>query len=439
MCLIKFWIINIPTRTVVLEREFPINLAKAKRSNYNGDLSNPKLKDRANFVNSVFAALGFEAEKRLQSSSDADWEHSLQTDQLEYYDFSMDNKLPVIELNLDDSYSIWPLIIIEQNKHLFCGLPLVYNESKHLIDHLTISTGFSTLKSLISFYTKENRSNLELFIANYLPFGQLISFPIELSKTSLMSLSVKNKKQDAFILLKINELISSSGLDKELIYGSVTVENNRSLGDNCKMILNIKELDQLNLVLSPYVRKLPVDRENSALQIRFNQAGCKTIHYLCDSKLFKPLIVYDYTITRSSTQKLQYKIDLQINVNIAINLNFSYFNIVFANCFTDKSARVLNSTPNWGQLSLEKNGLTWFIGNKLPKSLNLKINLDVVCDRSDMNFADANLSFQTDHFNYAFPKLTMDNLQILNSNQKTKLLTEISFGTVNYKLQPNVE
>lgn len=439
MCLIKFWIINIPTRTITIEREFPINLAKAKKLNFNGDLSNSKLRDRTNFVNSVFSALGFETDRRLQTSSNETDLETTQTDQLEYYDFSSDNKLPVIDLNLDENFTIWPLIIIEQNKHLFCGLPLVYNRSKELIDHLTISIGFSTLKSIINFFSKENRSNLELFISNYLPFGQLISTPIELSKNSLLSLSTKNKKQEGIIFLKINELISSSNLDKELIYGTVLIENNKSFGDDSKMLLNLPDLDQLNLVLSPYVRKLIINRDNSALQIRLNQAGSKLIHYLCDNKLFRPFIVYDYTITRSLTQKLQYKIDLQINVNIAVNTIFSFFNVIFPNCFTDKSARVLNSTPNTGQLSLEKTGLTWFIGGKLPKNLILKLSLDVFCDRSDMSFTDANLSFQTENFNYAFPKLTMDNMQILNTNQKTKLLTEISFGTVNYKLKPNLE
>lgn len=446
--LIKFWIINIPTKTLVHEREFPVNLMKAKKFNFNGDLSNAKLKDKVNFVNSIFTALGFENQTNQQDkkSNDTDWENwenSLQTEQLEYYDFSTDNKLPVIELHLDESYSIWPLIIIEQNKNLFCGLPLIFNDSKHLIDHLNISVSFATLKSIINFYSKEVKSNLELFISNYLPFGQLISFPAELSKNSLTSLTTKNKKQEAIIFLKIIEFISSSNPDKELIYGTVVVENNKSLGDNCKMLVNIQDLDQLNLVLSPYCKKIhrgkTNDREQSSLQIRLNQAGSKLIHYLCEDKIFKPFIVYDYTITRSSTQKLQYKIDLQINVNIAINLSFAYFNVIFSNCFTEKTALVLNSTPNWGQLSLEKNGLTWFIGNKLPKSLILKISLDVTCDRSDLSFGDANLSFQTDNFNYAFPKLTMDNLQILNSNQKTKLLTELSFQTVNYKLVPNLE
>lgn len=445
MCLIRFWIINIATKTVTHEREFPVNLARAKKLNFNGDLSNPKLRDRANFVNAVFSALGLEShlgwDRRSIVSIDTEWEAASQSDQLEYYDFSCENKLPVIELSLDESYSIWPLIIIEQNKNLFCGLPLVYNDSKQLIDHLNISIGFSTLKSIINCYLKEPRSNLELFISNYLPFGQLISYPVDLSKNSLLSLSGKQKKQDPIIFLKVIEFISSSSLDKELIYGTVIIENNKSLGEQARMLLNIADLDQLNLVLSPYCRKL-TDRESSAsssLQVRLSQPGCKLIHYLCDNKLFRPFIVYEYTITRSSTQKLQYKIDLQINVNIAVNLNFAYFNVLFPNCFTEKSARVLNSTPNWGQLSLEKNGLTWFIGNKLPKSLNLKISLDVVCDRTDLSFADANLSFQTESFNYAFPKLNVDNMQILGTNQKSKLLTELSFQTVNYKLVANLE
>ena len=434
MCLIKFWIINIPSKTVILEREFPINLIKAKRLNFNGDLTNSKLKDKATFVSLVFAALGFENSLNQDKRSIDDLE--TQSDQLEYYDFSSNNKLPVIELNLNESNSIWPLIIIEQNKNLFCGLPLINNNSKDLIDHLNISIGFSTLRSLINFYSKDTRSNLELFISNYLPFGQLSSFPIDLSKNSLASLAAKNRKQDAIIFIKIIELISSSNLDKELIYGTAIIENNKALGDACRMQLNIQDLDQLNLVLSPYCKK---QTDNSSLQIRLNQAGSKMIHYLCDKSLCKPFVVYDYTITRSSTQKLQYKIDLQINVNITVNISFSYFNVIFTSCFIDKTARVLNSTPSWGQLSLEKNGLTWFIGNKLPKSLSLKISLDVACDRPDLNFADANLSFQTENFNYGFPKLNMDNLQILKANQKTKLLTELSFQTINYKLVPNLE
>lgn len=204
------------------------------------------------------------------------------------------------------------------------------------------------------------------------------------------------------------------------------------------MILNLTDLDQLNLVLSPFCKKI-IDRDNSKLQINLNRSGSKLIHYLCDKKLFKPFIVYDYTVTRSSTQKLQYKIDLQINVNIAANMNFNYFNIIFPNCFTEKIARVLHSQPNWGQLSLEKNGLVWFIGNKLPKNLILKISLDVACDKADQSFTDANLSFKADAFNYAFPKLNLDNLQIKDSNQKSKLITELSFATVNYKLVPNLE
>lgn len=110
----------------------------------------------------------------------------------------------MIELSLDQSYSIWQLIIIEQNKNLFCGLPLVYNESKQLIDHLNISIGFSTLKS-INCYLKEPRSNLKLFISDYLPFGQLISYLVDLSKNSLLSLSGKQKKQDPIIFVKVIE------------------------------------------------------------------------------------------------------------------------------------------------------------------------------------------------------------------------------------------
>lgn len=452
MCLIKFWIINIPTKTVIHEREFPINLAKSKKLNFNGDLNHFKLRDKVNFVNAVFTALAFEGgssslDRSTRSSStmlDSDTlDSSPQAEQLEYYDFATSNKLPVIELNLDENFSIWPLIIIEQNKNLFCGLPLVYNDSKELIDHLSISIGFSILRSIINFYSKENRSNLELFISNYLPFGQLISFPVDLSKNSMLNLvGKKERKQDAIIFLKLVEFISSSSLDKELIYGSLIIENSKSLGDDCRMILNLKDLDQLNLVLSPYCKKVVGggrDSRAANLQVRLNQPGCKMIHYLCDNKLFRPFIVYDYTVTRSSTQKLQYRIELQINVNVAMNMNFTYFNVIFTSCFVEKTARVLHSQPNWGQLSLEKNGLTWFIGNKLPKSLSLKISLDVVCDRSDSSFADACLSFKADAFNYAFPKLNMDNLQISNSNQKSKLVTELSFATVNYKLVPNLE
>lgn len=86
------------------------------------------------------------------------------------------------------------------------------------------------------------------------------------------------------------------------------VGNNKSLGEQARMLLNIADLDHLNLVLSHYCRNL-TDRKSSissSLQVRLRQPGCKLIHYLYDNKLFRPFIAY----------KVQYKIDLQINVNM---------------------------------------------------------------------------------------------------------------------------
>ena len=159
MVLIKFWIVSIRSRSLLYSREFPINSARARKSCISSLRLPARSADAADlFVVAVFDALGLDPPRRSDSlESLEDLGH--EANQLPTFDFSTCNQLPVVRLKIGQ-HSLWPLLIIEHSGNLFCGLPLIENDSDKLIDHLPISTAFTTLQTIIRFYSIDEVSRV---------------------------------------------------------------------------------------------------------------------------------------------------------------------------------------------------------------------------------------------------------------------------------------
>jgi hypothetical protein len=132
---------------------------KARRMNFDPFFSVSNPEDEAELINKILISLGV-----------IDQEHS---------SCLKKNQLPSIELSFRGS-TLWPVLVCEQTGLFFCALPLVEDESRDVIDHLSISMVFSFLqKVMLLFNTPGNEASkllrIESFLCSTAPLGRYIT------------------------------------------------------------------------------------------------------------------------------------------------------------------------------------------------------------------------------------------------------------------------
>lgn len=323
-----------------------------------------------------------------------------------------------------------------------------------------------------------------------MPFGQLIESP-NANDLSLLSIdgssastggrvSSQLHNEDPLLRIRVDECISSGSGDQEVIYGTVRVQNNRILGSKAKLYLKLDECDLLNLMCSPNCRRssrrqdlncptstndgrlqsspnsnsdipgslndIPIDQ----LQFDLHTDSPKYFHYLCDNRLFKPLLSYEFVVTRLDTTRRPgtsdrpgrtYSLRLRLELNVKPqSLKFVDFRVVFPEIRPESDRKLLNSHMNHGQLTVDRRGLSWQLDNRFPRTLQPELTMDVGCpDKDETQFAEAQLQFKTESLNYGLPRITSDRIRIENATRKPKMNIEFCLTTVNYKLIANFQ
>lgn len=143
MSLRKLWIISIDNARVVYSRSFPSNELSALKKN----ALPVEVFDDKTFSDCVFRILSL---KKYQNPDEV------------RLDCKSLNQLPVIRLTDDIGRSLWPILIVQQDRLLFCALPLIQNQSSQLvIDEPGITQSLRTLQSLIVHLVTEKVSSYE--------------------------------------------------------------------------------------------------------------------------------------------------------------------------------------------------------------------------------------------------------------------------------------
>jgi hypothetical protein len=80
------------------------------------------------------------------------------------------------------------------------------------------------------------------------------------------------------------------------------------------------------------------------------------------------------------------------------------------------------------------------LGKRFPRDALPELSFELGCpNKSEIQFADAQLQFKTESFNYALPRITLDRIRIEHALENPKLSTEFCLNTVNYKLFANFQ
>ena len=132
MTLRRLWIVSINLRNVIYSRNFSLvekraiklGLAKILEGNQN------------EIVESLLTSLAITQSKNQQ------------------FDCKSPNALPLIEIQFQ-SVKLWPIIVIEQNGILFCGLTLIDDQSLQPIHCPSISLTLTALQVVADYYSNE--------------------------------------------------------------------------------------------------------------------------------------------------------------------------------------------------------------------------------------------------------------------------------------------
>lgn len=273
-------------------------------------------------------------------------------------------------------------------------------------------------------------SSLEEFISNSMPLGTLIG------SKQLSIPGGAGKLEDFTVNVKVEEKISSGTKSNELIYGTISIDNNQQANEDASIFLTIAGLDSMSLVLSPECSKIvDPDINSNRIQVNLSECSHKLIHYSIKEKTEDPFLKYKYTVISKPNQI--YRVEVTIEMKNATSMRFSYFNIQFKLPFINDLTAIINSTMNCGHLQFEKSGgLFWFIKTKFPKSGRILLSFETVSSEEETCF-DAICNFKLENFNYGIPKLTNGSI-IANEfvPHNYKLITEFIFYSFDYRLIP---
>lgn len=348
-----------------------------------------------------------------------------------------------------------PLIVYEQSGLLFVccvrlttkdalasSLTKCFSGDQLFIDEQNLSFAYSTLNLIASVFFSQNKSfeSLELFIAEFMPFGKVTKH-CQISRFHPRCNS-KYRTADNVIALYITESISTSlrenKLDKltfgkESIFGTIAVDSlgsgNKKM-NKCEFGIEVGNFFQLSWMLPPngninapllvfdlchgtmnpfnflHYHTKSVDEEESA------KRGEDSNH---NGRLFS----YRYSIHRKASQSNNFinsanvfHVALAIIFNSEINpheIRFNHFSIKFG--FNQRQLRkqvqtATNSFSNrvvrdsikcaQGQLKIHQQNFVWLLPPSLPRNGKLSLDFDLLIEPEILPNIDTQCNFRFD-------------------------------------------
>lgn len=269
-----------------------------------------------------------------------------------------------------------------------------------------------------------------------MPFGTLIGNKYQqiINKRRIKS---SNKQQiEMSLKVIINELISNAK-HSEFIFGTISVDNaiicNSNDFTNSVLLMKLQSSHLLELILPQSCITL----NDSDLEVKLSQVldPLCSVHYKCKSEgRTDRFLTYEYNIQRSKSQANHLHIDLAINIKSAAQLKFNTFSVHFKS-----SNKLTPIRPNstFGQLRNESVGLVWIIGNKFPKTGEVRLNFEIISQNKRLEI-DTNCNFKVDNFHTTQRSnhLNITEIKLIAEN-KIPIVLESSLTSVDYKFYPN--
>lgn len=132
MTLRKLWIVSINLKNVIYSRNFSLVEKRAMKLG----LTKIPEGNQNEIVESLLTSLAIVQNKSQQ------------------FDCKSPNAVPLIEIQFQ-SVKLWPIVVIEQNGILFCGLTLIDDQSSQPIHCPSISLTLAALQVIADYYSNE--------------------------------------------------------------------------------------------------------------------------------------------------------------------------------------------------------------------------------------------------------------------------------------------
>ncbi len=278
-----------------------------------------------------------------------------------------------------------------------------------------------------------------------LPFGTLIHHKYQpIDNLSKKFGRIENKQQKDLLKVIINELISGTKDNKEMVFGTINIDHSScssALIENGLLTLKIRNIESLNLIFPPNCSS---NDSNINIKLPLQSNPLHVIHYKCNSSNILPqktFLTYDYSINRDTNQNNLYRIQLSINLKNSSQLKFSYFNVHFKHMSEISSISPTKPNVRFGQLRYENVGLFWVIGTKFPNSGQIKLSFETICLSSKLLEMETICNFKIENFQSNLIYTESEHISIdginFEANTKLPILLESSLTSFDYKLFPD--
>ena len=345
-------------RTLLYSKIFPVIENKAQKNNYDPFFGVSSLEDEVDLIDGILVSLGVLNKEDTSSLKK--------------------NQMPTIELCYRGS-NLWPVLVCEQTGLLFCALVLVENESRNVMDHLSVSTVFSFLQKVMQVFSggNEKLQDLDAFILAAAPLGRYICSDPGLVGYHLPSIT--SAVDDNTVSITVNEKVSCDSLGRENINGSIIFEpklhpNN---SHNC-ITLRLESLPKLDIILPASCVKVNEDTVKIQRIISTQNILYKLKQEFTGSKTENPeesVLQHDYKVVRNGSN---FKLTLAIKLKrFDTKFKMNQFKVYWK---PSAQFRLTNFDTSHGSIVHDMNrtpaGVTWVIGSKFPTKTNQRIVVD---------------------------------------------------------------
>lgn len=263
-----------------------------------------------------------------------------------------------------------------------------------------------------------------------MPFGTLINKNFY----EKQMVSVNRQIEQIVVQIIVKELISSAIKNDELIYGTIKIINSEQISIEGIIEMQIGHSKLCNMVLSPECVmkddkievKMSKKVQNSIINYKFSQE-------LIKENFFN----YEYLIIKDDITPNIYKFQLLIMLKDHSQVKFNYFNIHIKQF---RNGQVINPQKvvlNCGQIKIDNRGLIWNVGQKFPKSGQIKLIFECELDEIKLKELETKLNFKIDDFDQSLLKLRNDNIKFRTNLKYSKRIfinLDVSLSSVDYKL-----
>lgn len=271
---------------------------------------------------------------------------------------------------------------------------------------------------------------MESFISSTMPFGTLINKNFY----EKPMVSVNRQTEQMVVQIIVKELISSAINSDELIYGTIKIINSEQIPIEGIIEMQIQHLKLCNMVLSPECVmkddkievKMSKKVQNSIISYKFSQE-------LIKGNFFN----YEYLINKDDITPNIYKFQLLIMLKDHSQIKFNYFNIHIKQFQNGQVINPQKVVLSCGQIKIDNRGLIWNVGQKFPKSGQIKFNFECELDEIKLKQLETKLNFKIDDFDQSILKLRNDNIKFRTNLKYSKRIfinLDVSLSSFGYKL-----